>query len=154
MCRAPAKLSIQSSLHWGQKRQEGSTPLEKIISLPFTIVTSERKDGFCFLLRLLFLPFLLHSMRHLFVTIFPKPFFGFRIIAALSPVLGRHHLSALFWMSALDCLQTAHASSSSRAIRVKMLSHLSRMIISYSTDMRIPLHLPPIPWWLFVWTGW
>lgn len=47
----------------------------------------------------------------------------------------------------------AHASSFSPAIRAKMLTHLSSMIISYSPDMRIPLHLAPIPWWLFVWTG-
>lgn len=26
MCQAPAELSIQSSPHWGQKRQEGGTP--------------------------------------------------------------------------------------------------------------------------------
>lgn len=27
MCRAPAELSIQSSPRWGQKMQEGDTPL-------------------------------------------------------------------------------------------------------------------------------
>lgn len=27
MCQAPAELSIQSSPRWGQKRQEGGTPL-------------------------------------------------------------------------------------------------------------------------------
>lgn len=27
MCRAPAELSIQSAPRWGQKRQEGVTPL-------------------------------------------------------------------------------------------------------------------------------
>lgn len=48
----------------------------------------------------------------------------------------------------------AHAGSSSPAIRAKMLTHLSSMIISYCTDMRLrTLRLPPIPWWVFVWTG-
>lgn len=64
-----------------------------------------------------------------------------------------------FVISVLDvCISlvtelAAHASSSSSTIRAKMLTHLSRMIITYTTDMRIPFDLPPIPWWLFVWTA-
>jgi len=136
-----------------QNGQEGGTPLGN--SSPCTAfikVTSEEKYrlflGFVF-----FNSLTLPRMHPPFVSILL--FFRLRIIVA------RIAVAAVFRGVTVchSCLHqaaselAARANSSSSAIRAQMLTHLGSMIISYSTDMHIPLDLPPILWRLFVWTG-
>lgn len=143
MCRVPAELSIQSSIAGVRKGKKVARLWE--INLPVCLspqshLTETAKPPH---------PPLVEFSMSLSLSFWN--FSATRISVALAPL-------GVAVCHCLRCLHhpvtelAAHASSSSPAIRAKMLSRSSSMIISCSTDMRIPLHLPPIPWWFFVWT--
>lgn len=127
MCRGPAELSIQSSLAGVRKGKKVARLLKiNLPACPFTTVTSVKEDDFPFSYVVFYI-----SALYVFVGASQELFGTAGAYLSISKT-GSNHLPFLPLDPKLLC---------------------GGLNISYSVDRHILLHLPPILWWLFIWTA-